>query len=73
MATDIHSLTLRRTPRVWAAMLPAPLLGAAWIIGDVVKGRPSEYLLVDAGVLFGCFALIFGAYALARRAPRKKR
>jgi hypothetical protein len=59
--------------RGWAAMLPALLLGAAWVGGDLLKHRPPVFYLVDGGVLLACFLLMLGGYALVRRFARNAR
>ena len=73
MAKDTHPQGLRLSPRAWAAMLPALLLGIAWIAGDWLKHRPPEYYLVDAGVFLACLLLMLGGYALVRRFARNAR
>ena len=62
-----------QSPRVWAALLPAPLLGIAWIVSDVLKQRPPEYFVVDTGVLLVALLLTIGGYALVRRSSRNAR
>jgi hypothetical protein len=54
-------------------MLPALLLGAAWVGGDFLAHRPSEYYLVDGGALLASFLLVLGGYALVRRFARNAR
>ena len=71
MAKDHPPLWPWRAPRDWAAMLPALLLGAAWVGGDWLSHRPAEYYLVDGGVLLASFLLTFAGYALFRRFARK--
>jgi hypothetical protein len=73
MAKDTQLPRLRQSLRVWAAMLPAMLLGIAWIAGDWLNHRPPEYYLVDAGVFLACLLLMLGGYALVRRFARNAR
>jgi len=69
--TPPHALW--QSPRVWVAMLPAPLLGIAWIAGDLLKHRSPEYYVVDSGVLLAILLLTVGGYALVRRSSRHAR
>jgi hypothetical protein len=69
--TPPHALW--QSPRVWVAMLPAPLLGIAWIAGDLLKQRPPEYYVIDTGVLLAALLLTVGGYALVRRSSRNAR
>jgi hypothetical protein len=73
MAKDSPPLSPWQASRVWAATLPALLLGAAWVGGDLLQHRPTAYVLIDGGALLGCFLLALAGYALVRRFARNAR
>ena len=73
MAKDTHRHWLPQSLPIWAAMLPATLLGVAWIAGDWLNHLPPEFYLVDSGVFLACVLLMLGGYALVRRSNRNAR